>query len=109
VACTEDEGVGLRDDRFDEDVELAAADEAVVVGGVLTEIEIEVAGLFGFDDFSSSVPNFSLNTATADGADETAIFPDEDFGAFVAGDRAIDFDDRGQGALLTELAETNNF
>src|SRR5689334_1848689 len=42
VAAAEDEGARLRGDRFDKNVQLAAADQAVVVGGVLAQAEIEV-------------------------------------------------------------------
>ena len=108
MPSAEDEGLGLGDDSFDEDFELAAADEAVVVGGVLAEGELHLTGAFGGDDFAGGVPDFGFDAAAADGAGHGAVFADEEFGAFVAGDGAVDLNDGGKGAFLAEAAEAND-
>ena len=108
VASAEEEGFGLGDDGFDEDLQLAAADEAGIVRGVVRERELEALGFFGGDDVAGGVPNVGLDAAAADGAGERSVLADQHLGAFVTGDGSVDFDDGGEGALLAETAEAND-
>ena len=90
-------------------VELASADEPVVVGGVLSEIERQVPRLLGFDHFARRVPDFGLDAAAADGARHRPIFADQKLGAFVGRNRAVDLNDGGQRRLLPEPAKPHDF
>ena len=109
MARAEDEGVRHGQHGLDEDVELAAADQAVVVGRVLAQVEGEVLGLFRFDHLPRGVPDFGLDAAAADGARHGAVLADQQLGALVAGDGAAHLDDGGQRALLPQVAETHQF
>src|SRR5947209_989049 len=107
MSRAEDECVRERQDGLDEDVELPAADQAVIVSRVLAEIEGEMFGFLAGDDLAGGVPNLSLDAPASDSADHGAIFADQDFGAFVAGNGPADIDDSREGALLADVAEAH--
>ncbi len=109
MAGAEDEGARLRHHRLDENVELAAADEAVVVSCVLSQAEVHIARTLRFEHLASGVPHFGFHAAAADGPEHGPILADQQLGAFVAGDGAVDMDDGGQGALLAEALEADDF
>ena len=88
---------------FHKNIELAAADQAVVVGGVLTETEMQMAGAFRFHHFAGGVPNFRFDAAAADGADHGTVFTDQKFGALVAWNRPVHLHDGRHGTLLAEF------
>jgi len=73
----------------------AAADEAVVVGGFIVEIEDHFARRFFLHDFFGGGPDVGFDAPAADGADEGTVLANEHAGAFVAGDGAIGVDDGG--------------
>ena len=100
---------GLGDHRLDENVQLPSADQSVVVGRVLAEIEIQVARLFGLDDFARRVPDFGLDAPAADGANDGAILADQHFRAFEARDGAVHLDDGGERTFLSQLAQADQF
>ncbi len=107
VAGAEDEGPGLGDDGLDEDGQLASADEAGVVGGILAEGEFKLARALRFHDLAGGVPDLGLDAAAADGAGDGAVFADQHLGAFIAGDGAVDLDDGGEGAFLALAAQAD--
>ena len=109
VAGAKDERAGHGQDRLDEDIQLAAADQAVVVGRILPQIEAEMPGLFRLDHLARGVPHFGFHASAADGADHGTIFAHQQLGALVAGDGSAHLDDGGDGALLAELAEAQDF
>ena len=109
VAGAEDEGVRHGQHGFHEDIELAAADQAVVVGGVLSQVEGEVLGLFRFDDLPGGIPDFGFHAAAADGARHGPVLAHQQLGALVTGDGAAHLDDGGKRALLPEVAQTHQF
>ena len=109
MAGAEDEDARLGNHGLDKHAELSSADEAVVVGGVLTEAEVHLARPLGFHHFARGVPDFGFHAAAADGADHRAVLAHQQFGAFVAGNGAVYLDDGGQGALLAEPAQTDHF
>src|SRR5207248_1403612 len=108
-AAAEDERPRLRNHRLHEDIQLPSADETFVVGGILAQAEREVPGLAGFDDFASGGPDLSLDASTADGAHHGAVLADQELGALVAGNGAIDLHDGRDGALLPEVAQAHDF
>src|ERR1039458_9212264 len=55
------------------------------------------------------VPYLGFHAAAADGADHGAVFPHQQLGALVTGDGSAHLDDGGDGALLTELAQAQEF
>src|SRR5205823_4386077 len=57
VPRAEDERTRNRQHGLHEDVELAAADQAIIVGGVLTQVESEMLWFFRGDDLPSRVPD----------------------------------------------------
>jgi hypothetical protein len=61
------------------------------------------------DDFAGGVPDLGFDAAAAYGADEGAVFADEEFGGFEAGDGAVDLDYGGEGALLPEGSKADEF
>ncbi len=109
VAAAENEGAGLGNHGFDEHAELSSADQAVVVSGVLAQAEVHLARALGFHDFARGVPDLGFDAAAADGAEHGAVLAHQQFGAFVAGDGAVDLDDGGEGALLAEPAQADDF
>jgi len=88
-----------------EDVQLAAADKPVIVGGILAQVEGQMPGLLGLDDFARRVPDLGLHAATTDRPRHRAIFTHQQLGAFVTGNGAAHLDDGGEGALLTQAAQ----
>ena len=100
---------GLRDHGFDKHVQLAAADQAVVVRGILAQAEIQVPRLAGLDHFAGRVPDLGFHAAAADGARHRAIFPHQQFGALIAGDGAVHLHDGRERAFLAEPAQTHEF
>src|SRR5580658_805750 len=101
----EDKGVRDGQHRFDEDIQLAAADQAVIVGRVLTQVEGEMLRLLRFDNLPRRVPHFGLDAAAADGARHGAVFAHQKLGAFVTGDGAAHVDNGRQRAFLAQIAE----
>src|SRR5260221_8368619 len=91
-------GHWLGKNRFDEDFQSAAADEAVVVAGFVVQVEDHFArSLFGQDVFGCG-PDVGFDAAAADGSGDRAVFADKHAGTFKAGDGAVGVDDGGQGA-----------
>ncbi len=109
MSGAEDEGVRHGQHGLHEDIELAAADQAVIVGGVLSQVEGEVLGLFRFDYLPGGIPDFGFHAAAADGAGHGPVLADQKFGALVAGDGPAHFHDGGKRALLPQIAETHQF
>ena len=66
--AAEDERVRHGQHRLHKHLQLSAADQAVVVGRILAQVEAEVFGLFGLDDLARRVPHLRLHAAAADGA-----------------------------------------
>ena len=60
-------------------------------------------------DFARGVPDFGFDAAAADGAEHGAVLANQQFGAFVAGNGAVDLDDGGEGAFLAEAAQPDDF
>jgi len=108
MAAPENKRARLGRHRLDENVQLPAADQAIVVGGVFTQAEVEMAGLVGFDDLAGRVPHFGFHAAPAHCAKHGAILAHQQFGAFVARDGAVDLYDGRYGALLAEAAKTHD-
>ena len=107
MAGAEDERVRHGQHGLDEDVELAAADQAVIVGGVLPQIEGEVLGFFRLDHLARGVPDLGLDASAADGAGHGAVLAHQQFGALITGDGAAHLDDGGERALLPQVAQAH--
>jgi hypothetical protein len=73
----ENDGARGRNYRLHEDVELAAADEAVIIGRVLAEVEAHVLRFLSFHDISRRVPDFGLDASAADGADHRTVLSNQ--------------------------------
>ncbi len=99
----------MREDGFDEDFDGAAADEAVVVGGFVVQVEENFARGFLVHHFAGRGPDVGFNATSANGAEGRAIFADEHAGAFIAGDGAVGVDDGGEGAALPGTPHTYDF
>jgi len=100
---------GLRKNRFDENFERAAADEAVVVGGFVVEIEDHFAWCFVVHHFFGCGPDFGFDAAAADGAGDGAIVAYEHARGFVGWDRAVGVDDGGEGGTAPGAAKLDDF
>ena len=109
VPGPEDEGVRNGQHRLDEDIELAAADEAVIVGRVLAQVEGEVLGLFRLHDLPGGVPHLGFDAAAADGAGHGPVLAHQELGGLIAGDGPAHLDDGRERALLPQVAEPHQF
>src|ERR1019366_6013728 len=109
VTRAENEGVRHRQYGLDEDIQLAAADQAVVVGGVLSQVEGEVLGFFRLDYLPGRIPDFGLHAAAANRARHGPVFANQELGALITGDGPAHLDDGGERALLPQIAETHQF
>ena len=107
MSGAEDIGVRHRQHWLDKDVELPAADEAVIVGGVLPEVEGEVFRLLRLDNLAGGVPDLGLDAAAADGAGHGPVLAHQQLGAFIAGDGPADLDNGRERALLPQLAQAH--
>ena len=105
----ENECARLRHHSFHEDVQLPAADQAVIVCGVLAEVESQVLRAFRFDHLARGIPDFGLHASAADSAGHGAVLAYQQFGAFVAGNRAAHLHNGRQGAFLTQPAQAHEF
>ena len=76
MSAAKNESTRLRNHRLHEHVQLSSADQAVVVSGVLSQAEIQVAWLFGVNYFARRVPDVGLHTAAADGAHDGTVLAD---------------------------------
>src|SRR2546421_1759408 len=109
MPATEKIQEGLWQDWLDEDFHGAAANQAVVVAGLIVESEDHLARRFFLHYFFCGRPNIGFDAATAYGSGERAIFTNEHARAFVTGDRAIGVHDRGQGAALAGSPHSHYF
>ena len=66
-------------------------------------------GLSVCDHFARRVPDFGLDAAAADGAHHGAVLADQKLRGLEAGDGAAHADDGGEGALLAEVAQVDQF
>src|SRR2546421_12207022 len=104
MPATEKIQEGLWQDWLDEDFHGAAANQAVVVAGLIIEIEDHLARRFFLHYFFCSRPHIGFDAATAYGSGERAIFTNEHERALVAGDLAVRVYECGYGAALSGLA-----
>ena len=109
VPATEQIQHRLRQDRFDKDFDGAAADQAVVIGGFIVEVEDHLAGCLVVHHFLCGGPNFGLDAASADGARQGAVFAHQHPRTLVAGDRAVGVHDGGERPALARSAHFHNF
>jgi hypothetical protein len=100
VTGAEEINDGLGEDGLDEDFDGAAADQAIVVGGFVVEMEDEFSGSFFLHHFFGSGPDVGFDAAATDGAGGGAVLSDEHAGAFVAGDGAVGVDNGGECTAL---------
>ncbi len=98
----------LRENRFYKDFNGAAANEAVIVIGVVVELEDKLAGRFFGHHFLGGSPDIGFYTTAADGTEDGAVLADEHARAFVAGYGAIGVDDGSEGASLPSTAHAND-
>ncbi len=99
----------LRNNRLDENTQLAAADQSVVVGGILPEAEIHMARTLGLHHFARDVPDFRFHASAADGAEHGPVLANQQLGAFIARNGPVDLHDSGQRAFLAEAPEADHF
>src|ERR1051325_2922172 len=92
---------------FDVYLQLAAADQAVIVSRIFAKAEVEIPRPFGGNDFAGDIPDLGFNAPPTDRPHHRSIFANQEFGAFVAGDRSLYLHDGGQGAFLSHLAQTD--
>ncbi len=100
---------GLRENRLDENFHGAAADQSIVVAGFIVEIEDHFARRFFLHHFFGSGPDIGFDAASADGADQGAIFADEHARAFVARYGAIGVHDGRQRPALAGATHLHDF
>src|SRR5581483_9375192 len=75
-----------RNHRLHEDTELSAADQAVVVSGVLPEVEREMLRTLRLQHLARRVPYLRLDAAAAYGPYDRAVLAHQQLGALVTGD-----------------------
>ncbi len=109
MASAEDKSLRMRNDRLDEDIQLTATNQALVIRGFLAQREVEVLGLFGLDDLARGCPDVAFHAAPANGAHDGAVFAHQHLRALVAGNGAIDLHDGCDGALLAECPQAHDF
>src|SRR5664279_447285 len=64
---------------LDEHVERAAANQSGVVLGIVVQVEGKRARLLFFHDLAGSLPDFRLDAASTDGADDGAVVAHQHF------------------------------
>src|SRR5579859_531103 len=99
----------LRKNRFDENFERAAADQAVVEAGFVVQIEDHFARRFAFHHFARRGPDVGFHAAAANRADDSAVFAHEHARAFKAGNGAVGVDNRGEGSALPRAPHADDF
>src|ERR1019366_5900654 len=109
VPRAEDEGVRHRQHGLDEDIQLAAANQPVVVGGVLSQVESEVLGLFRLNHLPGRGPDFGLHAAAANRARHGPVLANQKLGALVTGNGPAHRDDGRKRALLPQIPQTHQF
>ena len=109
MSGAEDDTRPAGDNRLYEYVQLASADQSVVICGILSQAEVHVPRLLGRDHFARRIPDFRFDAAAADRADHRSVFPNEQLCALEARDRTAHLHDRGECALLPEPAEVERF
>ena len=107
MSGTKDEYPRVRNHRLHEDIELAAANKPVVIGGILAEIEAHVPGAFGFHHFACRIPHLGFHASAPDCPDHGAVFADEELRAFEAGNGSTHLDNRRDRGFLTQAAKTD--
>src|SRR6266852_3330376 len=102
-------GHRLGKNRFDEDFQSAAADQAVVVAGFVVQVKDHFAGSFFGEDVFGCGPDVGFDAAAADGSGDGAVFADQHAGTFKAGDGAVGVDNRRQGASEASFPHSYDF
>gem|GEM_PF-4211114 len=87
----------------------AVSRQAVIVGGVLTQAEIEAALRVDFNDLAGRGPDLGFDAAAVDRTDHGAILAHQQFRAFLAGDGAVYLHNSRDGALLAQAAQAHDF
>ena len=100
---------GRGQDRFDEDFEFAAADQAAFGHRVFGQVEGHDPGFFFPNDVLSSRPDLGFDASAADGSQDRSVVPNQHFGGLKTGNRTPDLDDCRQGRLTSRLAQTLDF
>src|SRR5690348_2391342 len=109
MAAAENKRARLRNHGFNEDDQLASADQTFVIGRVLAQAEREMARFLGFDDLAGGVPHLGFHAPAADGAHEGTVLAHQDFGALEARNGPVYLNDGRHGALLAEVAQAHDF
>src|ERR1700736_4588104 len=86
VTGAENDGARRRNHRLHKYIELTAADEAIIIGGVLPQIEAHVFRFFRFHDLPRRVPDLCLHAPAPDRANQRTILSDQQLSALEAGD-----------------------
>ena len=76
VPGTENQRTGYGQHGFHVNIELAAANQAVVICGILAEMELQHARFFGVHDIPRRLPDFSLCATPSDRSDHRTVFAD---------------------------------
>ena len=105
MSCAENIKNCWRQDRFDENFERAAANQAGVILRVLVQVEGEGARLFLVHHFASRAPDVGLDAATTDRAAHRAVLSDQHLGSLERGNRSAHVDDGGDGAAPALAAQ----
>ena len=89
--------------------EAVPADEAIIVGRVLPQIEGHGSRLAGINHFARRGPDFRLDATAADGAHHGTVLANQQFGGFEARNRAAHFHDGRERAFLAQSAQPDDF
>src|SRR5439155_25895913 len=96
------------EDGLDEDIERASADKALVVLGVLVEVEVQAPGFLLAHHVLGHGPDLGLDAAAAYRAQDRAVVADENLRALIARDRALHLNDGGQRRPAPLFSEPGN-
>ena len=107
MAAAEKKRPGLGSYGLHEDLQLATADETVVIGRVLAQVEGQAPRLSGCHGLARGGPDFGLDTTAPDGPGYRPVLPHQELGRLVAWNRATHLDDGGQGAFLAQAAQSD--
>ena len=100
---------GLRQNRLHEDLQRAAANQAIVVAGLVIQVEGHFPRRFFLHHFFRCGPDFGFDAAAADGSRDRAVFAHQHARTFVTRDRPVGVHNRSHCRALPLAPQSHDF
>ena len=109
MARPKDNHLRSRQDGFDENFDLAAADQAAFSHRFIRQVEAHDARFFVSQNVLCGGPNLRFDAATADRSHGRAVVANQHFSGLKARDRPADLNNGGEGRFAAFLPQALNF